>query len=175
MLLLVTVAEHWHWRLGISLDVTQQRLCSYAAARILCDTRTYRIYTGRRVTQHLWSQQRCFQHFYQCTNKYTNKKMFYSVFSCFLGVVWLCVCLESSLLALNWCNLVGNELNPVQWVNSKEPAFTWLSCCCYGREARQGRKNLPPFPFSLSQTPSLFLHSLIFSLPGSLAACKSSD
>lgn len=81
---------------------------------------------------------------------------------------WNCPAMPSSgmffsFTALNWCNLVMNELNPVQWVNSKEPAFTWLSCCCYGKEARQGRKNLPPFPFSLSQTPSLFLHSL-FSL-----------
>lgn len=68
-----------------------------------------------------------------------------------------------SCIALNWCNLVVNELNPVQWVNSKEPAFTWLSCCCYGREARQGRKNLPHShfhslkPLLSSSTPSFSL------------------
>lgn len=68
-----------------------------------------------------------------------------------------------SFIALNWCNLVVNELNPVQWVNSKEPAFTWLSCCCYGREARQGRKNLPHShfhslkPLLSSSTPSFSL------------------
>lgn len=65
-------------------------------------------------------------------------------------LIWLIFFLVTPLsgaffcsVALNWCNLVLNELNPVQWLNSKEPAFTWLSCCCYGREARQGRKNLP--------------------------------
>lgn len=40
-------------------------------------------------------------------------------------------------------------------MNSKEPAFTWLSCCCYGREARQGRKNLPIPIFNLSNSFSL--------------------
>lgn len=68
-----------------------------------------------------------------------------------------------SFIALNWCNLGVNELNPVQWVNSKEPAFTWLSCCCYGREARQGKKNLPHShfhslkPLLSSSTPSFSL------------------
>lgn len=61
-------------------------------------------------------------------------------------------------------------------MNSKELAFTWLSRCCYGREARQRRKKplslrLSHIPiFSLSGSLSLLLCSL--SLPESLAGWK---
>lgn len=40
-------------------------------------------------------------------------------------------------------------------MNSKEPAFTWLSRCCYGKEARQGRKDLLIPIFNLSNSSSL--------------------
>ena len=63
--------------------------------------------------------------------------------------------------------LVLKELSFVQPVNSKELAFTWLSCCCYGREARQRRKkplsqSLTHFHFH-SRSLSFLPHSLVLS------------
>lgn len=68
----------------------------------------------------------------------------------------------SSLPAVLGSNLVLKELSSVQWVNSKELAFTWLSRCCYGREARQRRKK--PLSLCLSHIP-IFSLSLVFSFP----------
>lgn len=72
----------------------------------------------------------------------------------------LCRSLLSCALCL-CCNLALKELSSVQRVNSKELPFTWLSRCCYGREARQRRKKplSLTFPFSLSRSLSLLLCS----------------
>lgn len=72
----------------------------------------------------------------------------------------LCRSLLSCALCL-CCKLALKELSSVQRVNSKELPFTWLSRCCYGREARQRRKKplSLTFPFSLSRSLSLLLCS----------------
>lgn len=89
------------------------------------------------------------------------------------NVMWSFVVFSGSVLLC--CNLVLKELSCVQWLNSKELAFTWLSRCCYGREARQRRKN--PLSLLLSHTALLTLFSLAsafsISLPESLAGWKS--
>lgn len=77
------------------------------------------------------------------------------------------------------CNLVLKELSFQQRVNSKELAFTWLSRCCYGREARQRKKKppslrlslIPIFILSIYIPPPLLPRSL--ALPESLAGWKS--
>lgn len=88
----------------------------------------------------------------------------------FSGSVLLCSC----------CNLVLKELSFEQRVNSKELAFTWLSRCCYGREARQRKKKPPSLRLSLIPIfilsiyippPPLLPRSL--ALPESLAGWKS--
>lgn len=87
----------------------------------------------------------------------------------FSGSVLLCSC----------CNLVLKELSFEQRVNSKELAFTWLSRCCYGREARQRKKKppslrlslIPIFILSIYIPPPLLPRSL--ALPESLAGWKS--
>lgn len=76
-------------------------------------------------------------------------------------------------------HLVLKELSFEQRVNSKELAFTWLSRCCYGREARQRKKKppslrlslIPIFILSIYIPPPLLPRSL--ALPESLAGWKS--
>lgn len=84
----------------------------------------------------------------------------------------------SVLLCLR-SHLVLKELSFEQRVNSKELAFTWLSRCCYGREARQRKKKppslrlslIPIFILSIYIPPPLLPRSL--ALPESLAGWKS--
>ena len=94
--------------------------------------------------------------------------LIFSVCLKFSSVLWLCA-------AVLCCDPELKELSSVQWVNSKELVFTWLSRCCYGREARQRRKKplslrLSHIPiFALARSLFLLLCSLVLSLPESLA------
>lgn len=97
--------------------------------------------------------------------------LIFSVCLKFSSVLWLCA-------AVLCCDPELKELSSVQWVNSKELVFTWLSRCCYGREARQRRKKplslrLSHIPiFALARSLFLLLCSLVLSLPESLAGWK---
>lgn len=93
-------------------------------------------------------------------------------FPIFTAVLCICATVPHS-------HLVLKELSFEQRVNSKELAFTWLSRCCYGREARQRKKKppslrlslIPIFILSIYIPPPLLPRSL--ALPESLAGWKS--
>lgn len=84
--------------------------------------------------------------------------------NCWLVVIVVCEQTEAEI-CYTGCSLALKELTSVQWVNSKELAFTWLSCCCYGRKARQKRKkslSLTFNPTSNSLPLLLFIFQIAF-------------
>lgn len=103
-----------------------------------------------------------------------NKRIiYYEDLIFFISVVQFSLALSGCELLCLRSHLVLKELSFEQRVNSKELAFTWLSRCCYGREARQRKKKPPSLRLSLIPIFILSIYIPLPQLPRSLALPES--